>query len=301
MAWLGALSNSLFAKKSERRSGRLCVACGKLVGINDTHCPHCQTQQTAARQVAKNLSGVLPSSVTATTLILGLMAVLFVLPIVAMSGHPAFDLWEYLKSSLISDIADMEQPAIKLGINFGPLLELGQYWRLLTATFLHFGIMHIAFNSYALHILGPMTEDLYDRNWFAFMYVATGVFGNVVSWVGHGDRFLQAGASGSVFGLMGIGIVYCWRTGWRNRQMLNLLITWSVLSILFGIFMGADNYAHIGGLVAGAVFARLLPPERVTRRNGKKVGQVLGALTLLTVIGCFLLALTQPANPFVSG
>jgi rhomboid protease GluP len=283
LAYLRAFWATLFPARSKRRSGRLCVACDRLVGVEDATCPHCGVAQTGARKAARAVSDALPSTVNVTQLVLGVMGVLFVIPILAMTDLPDFSTGSYLSNG-------DHMALILMGANFGPLLESGEYWRLVTATFLHIGAMHIIFNGYALHVLGHPLEELYGRGWFFFMYVVTGIVGNLLSWGAHGIEFANAGASGSIFGLIGMGIAHCWRHRWVNRQLLRLLITWAVFGLAFGFFFGADNWAHVGGLVSGAGLAWALRAEVVAKRQLRKLGDVLGILTALAVIACFVLA-----------
>jgi rhomboid protease GluP len=175
---------------------------------------------------------------------------------------------------------------ILMGANHGPLLEQGQYWRLITATFLHLGLMHLLFNGYALFVLGRPTEGLYGWGWFLGLYLASGIGGNLVSWAAGVFDYpnLQLGASGAIFGLIGVGIVHCWRHRWVNRALLNTLLLWGGLSLAMGFFIGADNWAHVGGLLTGAGLAWLLPAERVTRREYTKLGNTVGMVSALLIL-----------------
>ena len=93
---------------------------------------------------------------------------------------------------------------------------------------------------------------------------------------------------------MGIGIVYCWQTGWRNRHILRTLLLWAVLSIVFGVYIGADNHAHIGGLVSGGLLTWIFPPEKVNRRGPwRRVGLILGRATMAAIAASFVLAISS--------
>jgi rhomboid protease GluP len=282
VAHLNALFKHLIPKKSARGS-RLCVACNKLLGVDDTECPYCGVLQTSARKAARVMGDALPSGMGATHALLGVMVALFLIPVVAMGDVRDFNVMGYLMSG-------DHRALMLMGANHGILLEAGQTWRLVTATFLHIGLMHIVFNGYALHILGNPLEELYGRGWYVTLYVVTGVVGNVVSWSGHGIQFANAGASGSIFGLIGIGIVHCWRHRWANRQLLRLLVTWAIFGLVFGVIIGADNHAHVGGLVSGGALAWLLPSEKVTQKNARMLGNALGVATAIGVAVCFILA-----------
>ncbi|MGA1077051.1 MAG: rhomboid family intramembrane serine protease [Ilumatobacteraceae bacterium] len=126
----------------------------------------------------------------------------------------------------------------------------GEWWRLVTAGFLHFGIIHIGFNMYLLYVLGQMLEPAIGRLRFALVYVAAllgGSAGSVL--LGEG---LAGGASGAVFGLMGLAVVGYWLHGTNpmNTSIGSLLLLNLFVTFLFpGISIGG----HLGGAVAGGV------------------------------------------------
>jgi rhomboid protease GluP len=160
------------------------------------------------------------------------------------------------------------------GANFGPATQDGQWWRLATALFLHFGVVHLALNMWALWDVGRLVEQLYGRWRFALLYLASGVFGNLLSLVLQGNRAVSGGASGAVFSLYGALLVFLWRE--RNhvqrhefRWLFGAAIVFTVVTLGMGLVIpGIDNAAHIGGLVCGAVLAQLL----ARRWEGNNIG-----------------------------
>ena len=96
---------------------------------------------------------------------------------------------------------------LRFGSNFGPLTWTGQPWRLLTSAFIHFGVIHLAFNMYALYRGGVLTERLYGSARFAVIYLLSAIAGSVVS--GWWDPLRNsAGASGAIFGVYGALLVF---------------------------------------------------------------------------------------------
>lgn len=270
--------------RTQRQTGGLCVACNKLVGRDDTHCPHCGVEQTATRKAAKAALAILPGGLGATQMLMLAMAILFVIPILAMTGKMGFELGNYLSGD--------GRTGILMGSMFTPLVTDGDLWRIVTANYLHFGVVHIGFNLFAVSFLGRLNEQLYGSGWFVFLFVVTGVAAFTVSYFGHTDMANTAGSSGSIFGLMGLGLVYCYRNRFANREMLNTLIFWTVISFVAGLQLPMDNYAHAGGLASGALLGYLLPPETVTRgRNMNRLGNRLGQVAAVVVLACLLLAL----------
>lgn len=149
---------------------------------------------------------------------------------------------------------------IRFGAKVNSLIEQGQVWRLLTSSFLHANLFHLGFNLYALWALGPFTENLYGRRRFLLLYLASGVGGNVASYLF--SPAISVGASGSIFGLLGVLLVYAWRHKelWRSGFGLNLLLVTAV-NLIFGLTQPQiDNYAHMGGLITGSFLGLWVRP-----------------------------------------
>jgi rhomboid protease GluP len=155
---------------------------------------------------------------------------------------------------------------IKYGANFGPLILSGQTWRLFTSMFLHIGFLHLVFNSYALFILGVEMERIYGPDRFLTIYMLAGLFGSLASFALRGPDVFSAGASGAIFGVIGMNLAYFTihreTFGQFGRQrMLNTLVIIGI-NLVYGFSVsGIDNYAHIGGLIAGLVLGYGLAPR----------------------------------------
>lgn len=150
------------------------------------------------------------------------------------------------------------------GANFGPATQDGQWWRLFTALFIHFGVVHLVLNMWALWDVGRLVEQLYGRWRFVLLYVLSGLLGNLVSLVLHGNQAVSGGASGAIFSLYGALLVFLWRER-RNvergefRWLFGAAVLFSSLMLGVGFFVqGIDNAAHGGGLVAGALLGLVL-------------------------------------------
>ena len=164
------------------------------------------------------------------------------------------------------------------GANFGPMTMNGQWWRLLSYMFLHFGIVHIGLNMWVLWGLAPLVERFLGRTGFAIAYVMSGVAGGIAS-LAWNPSSVSAGASGAVFGTAGalLGFVLLRSdtipSGVRN-QMLKSMSKFLVLNIVIGMSVPAiDMAAHIGGFVGGIVFGLMLSqpvsPAMIRRRKFK--------------------------------
>ncbi len=155
---------------------------------------------------------------------------------------------------------------VRFGANFGPLILDGQYWRLFTAMFLHIGLTHLLFNAYALFIFGVEMERLYGPARFIVIYLLSGLFGNLLSFAVRGPNILSAGASGAIFGVIGMNLAYFMlhreSLGQMGRQrMMNTLLVIGI-NLVFGFTVpGIDNLAHLGGLIAGFALGYALAPR----------------------------------------
>jgi rhomboid protease GluP len=157
-----------------------------------------------------------------------------------------------------------EETLMAFGVKSNVMIDHGEYWRFVTPIFIHIGLLHLFFNSYALWIVGPQVERLYGGARFVLLYVVTGMAGVLGSYVYRPDG-LSAGASGAIFGLFGVLLVFGIRhrhhippffrrtvgTGVLPVILINLVIGYTIPQI--------DNSAHVSGLLAGMALAAVVP------------------------------------------
>lgn len=153
---------------------------------------------------------------------------------------------------------------ILLGANFKPMVLQGQVWRFFTSMFLHIGLSHLFFNTYALFVFGVEMERVFGRARFITIYVLAGLFGSLASFALH-DVTISAGASGAIFGVIGMQLAYFKKyqqmLGEFGRSRLMNVFFIIGLNLLFGFTVpGIDNLAHLGGLISGALMAYKLIP-----------------------------------------
>lgn len=152
------------------------------------------------------------------------------------------------------------------GAKFGPAIQAGDWYRLISPVFLHAGLFHIAANTFALIIFGPRLEQEFGSLAFVATYIVAGVCGVAASYLV--SPVLSVGASGAVFGMIGAYGVYLVRNrrefgGQVNSVILNLIFILAV-NIVFGLLWpGIDQAAHMGGLIAGAAMAFVASPRKV--------------------------------------
>lgn len=163
--------------------------------------------------------------------------------------------------------ASVTQPTadqlLRWGANFGPLTLTGQWWRLLTAMFVHIGLVHLALNMWCLWELGLLAEYLYGPKTFLALYAMSGLAASIVS-LARNPLVVTAGASGAIFGLAGalIATLYLGKLAAPRgacRTSLISLVAFAGYNLAYGFLKGGiDNGAHIGGLISGLVLGSVL-------------------------------------------
>ncbi|MCH7641792.1 MAG: rhomboid family intramembrane serine protease [Chloroflexi bacterium] len=159
---------------------------------------------------------------------------------------------------------------IKYGAKYGPAIADGEYWRLVTPVFMHIGAFHLLANSISLLIFGGIVERSYGWRAFLAIYLTAGVAGNVASYAA--GPAVGAGASGAIFGMLGAFAVYLYfnraMLGSAARGSLGGLAFIIIVNITFGLTTaGVDNWAHLGGLMAGVLLALRLSPRMETENT----------------------------------
>src|SRR5215475_12725136 len=157
-----------------------------------------------------------------------------------------------------------EPTLLAFGVKANSEIARGEWWRFITPIFIHIGMLHLFFNSYALWIVGPQVEKLYGAARFVILYVLTGVAGVCGSYFYH-PQSISAGASGAIFGLFGVLLVFGIRyrssiPPFFKRAVGTGVLPVIVINLIIGFTIPAiDNSAHIGGLLAGALLASIVP------------------------------------------
>lgn len=194
--------------------------------------------------------------------------------------------------------ASLTQPntdqLLRWGANYGPLTLTGQWWRILTAMFVHIGLLHLAVNMWCLWDLGLLAEYLYGPKTFLAVYLLSGLAGSIVS-LAHNPLVTTAGASGAIFGIAGalIATLYLGKLAAPRgalRTSLISLVVFAAYSLAYGFLKGGvDNGAHIGGLVSGLVLGSVLSADFHSHPSWVASLRrfVFPALALLLIAGAF--------------
>ena len=164
---------------------------------------------------------------------------------------------EVIKSRNLIDI-DI-YTLIQMGAKVNVLINSGEIYRLLTSAFLHGGIIHIFFNMSALSIIGREVEAVYGNKRYIAIYIISALGGSVVSYL-FKPNSISVGASGAIFGLLGAMLIFGLKERDKiGKQYLKNILETIVLNVIIGITIpNIDNFAHLGGLIIGALTSLIL-------------------------------------------
>lgn len=227
--------------------------------------------------IGKLLQNVLPNYAPVSLVLVTINFVVFLLIFAAERDLSSGDLRRLVWGVSSTSLA-------RWGADVALLVYQGQWWRLVSAVFVHIGIIHLLFNTYALLFIGPLLEEGLRKERFLVIYIFSGVFGFLLSNWYYDPRLTTAGASGAIFGLIGAALVLSKRWSSWGSLVHQQLVHWAIYGFVYGLFIG-NTAAHFGGLVAGAAVAFLIPsPNRgESSRAGEAAWSVLywGCLALV--------------------
>lgn len=289
--WKAGLQR-LFAGGNQQPRPKLCPSCGSLVGINATRCHNCGTNlKFSMAAVNRSLSGVFAGPAPVTTALLVANLLMFGIEWMAAAAQG--------QGGGLSILWGMGgEPTFRLGMSspYG-IYYLHQWYRLITAMFLHGGLIHIGFNMMALMQLGPALEELYGSARYFFLYIVTGAFGFLVSsFTGHNSL----GASGGLLGLVGAMLaITSKRGGSYMRELRAGLIRSVVILFVLGALPGIaiDNWAHGAGLAAGFVLGKIFADRQPMTARERQIANALGWLAGIAVIASFALMIMHYRDP----
>ena len=186
------------------------------------------------------------------------------------------------------------QLMIRWGANFRPLTLDGEWWRLITCIFLHFGVFHLLMNMYALLYIGLLLEPLIGKERYISAYLITGIASSLNSLMWH-DLTVSAGASGAIFGLYGVFLALLTTSYIDSAKRVSLLTSigiFVVYNLLYGLNGQVDNAAHIGGLISGIIIGYAYLPGLRNQETDSKKFLVIGSMMLILLVSTFTIIKT---------
>ena len=155
---------------------------------------------------------------------------------------------------LITLIPNIGDRIFYLGMGFNGLIAQGEWWRIVTAMFLHGSITHILFNAFSLFVFAPDLERLIGKGRFITIYFASGIAGNVLTYIIHDYGYASVGASGAIFGVFGAFAALVYYTRNNFPQLKQVILPLVIISVIMTFLSsGVNAVAHLGGLATGFV------------------------------------------------
>ena len=266
----------------QRSGSALCYACGKLNRVDARVCFYCGRRYPGLWGFAPALGRVI-GRLDATRAIMLVCGVAYV---AALARDPA----AVVQSRGLFNMLSPSLPALDaLGMTGSYALAQGRWWTLLTAIYLHGGLLHILFNMMWVSQLAPAVEEIYGRARLIVIFTAAGVAGFGLSGL-VGPRF-TVGASGAIFGLLAAMVAYARRRGGSfGVAVMRQYGMWALVLFALGFLMpGVDNLAHAGGFVGGYAAALALSSEDARPERG--IDRLLALATIALTVVSFALAI----------
>lgn len=275
-----------------------CAKCAALIPSSATMCSYCNTTNPDA-PLARPKGSVLSlrHGLRVTNVLIGANCAYLLFAVFAesarMQGKGNALQW-------ILSATGFDAGLLMAGAYYHPLVVDGQWWRILSATFLHAGIIHIGVNMYSLRNIGYLAEDLFGPAKFLTVYLCSGAASTLAISVYYvwvlkrpGEMApMLVGASGSVFGVAGLLTTYLLRAGTPRAREIGKSLGWNVLLMLgLGyVVPRISNTGHVGGLVCGALFGLMLRDSFTSRINARSASAWSRVALLCVVVTAVALA-----------
>jgi rhomboid protease GluP len=261
----------------------MCPNCRAFITNKDRVCPYCKEpvgpRAVDRRNPADLLGGLVSHARLTTTIFLLANVALFL-------GTVAYSMTSGNGSALMNlDIGTL----LRFGAKYPPFILEGQWWRIVTAGFLHGGLIHIAMNMWVLMDLGAQVEEVYGTNRYVVFYLLSSAGGFLLS--SYWSSSPSVGASAALFGLIGAMIAL----GVKSRTSMGaairgMYIRWAIYGLLFGLlpYFHIDNAAHLGGLATGFVVAYVADTPKLTNVPTEQAWRAAAWISVAVTAFCFL-------------
>ena len=268
------------------RKSILCPNCSKLISADEPACPHCGVSRPGVWWKSLPVTKGLLSGDRIIKTIMYTNAGMYVISLIMNPTRMGLSINPFTFLSPTSN-------ALLLLGSTGtiPIDEMHRWWTLISANYLHGGILHILFNMIALYQIGPLVLREYGVSRLIILYTLSGVIGFLVSYLA-GIRF-TLGASAAVCGLIGASLYYGKSRGGSYGQAVYKQISgWVVGIFLFGFLVpGINNWGHGGGIVGGIILGYLLGYEEKKREN--LIHKILGAICVVLTVAVLVWAVSS--------
>lgn len=282
-SWRDARARTASNIKHAGYQHAICPRCRQVQDRRERRCLNCGAPLGARTfQIASRLGLAAPTAFSVSTFLGMLLAIAYLRLMFSRPGSGYFKV-------------DGDE-LIYLGAYFLPAIRAGQFWRHGTAVFEHMGIWHLGFNLFALAQIGPAIEDIFGRGRMLFLFIFTGVVGFVACQC-MDMAGLSAGASGAIMGLTGAAAGWGQRDGTSvGRNLRNQMLKWAGYTMVFGFLIHANNIAHAGGFVSGALLGFVMPPRWLRKGYLRGSDLALGLLGFAGTVTAFALVMHPPKS-----
>jgi len=245
---------------------RMCPNCRAFITTDDKICPYCSTEVAPKpyyrRPPSDALGGLIPHARFTTVVIMLINTGLYIGTVLRSGGSEPDG-----------------QTLVAFGGKWVPYILAGQWWRLITAGFLHGGILHILMNMWVLFDLGAQVEEMYGTPRFLAIYLISNITGFIASMYLL-PHTLSIGASAAIFGLIG-GMI---AVGVRDRSsygsaIRSVYVRWAVYGLVLSLIPGTDWAAHLGGLAGGFLIGFIAGTPGFSAIT-ERIWQIAAAITL---------------------
>lgn len=266
---------------NSQKNSLLCPNCRRLVSRSAAECPYCGMSKPGSLLRDNIFTRGTGGEQSILRLILLCNIVLFVFSLLINFSGKSFS------ASPLNFLSPSNESLFVLGASgSAPIFVLGRYWTLLTANYLHGGLLHIVFNMIAVYQLGPLMIREYGKNRMFVIYTIGGVGGYIVS--AFAGVYFTIGASASVCAMIGALLYYGRsRGGVYGQAVYSQIGSWAIFLIVFGFIVpGINNWGHGGGMACGFLLGWLLGYQD---RNKETINHKFLSMACMIVTGLLLL------------
>ena len=253
----------------------ICPRCERLIGVNEPKCPFCGAWRPGLYGWSPVLQRFFGNRIDLIAIIVMACVALYAASLI-LDPAAIFQM-----HGIFSILGPSTRALFQLGMTSHAVFQLGWWWTVLTAIYLHGGLLHIFFNLMWIRNLGPAAIQAYGPARTFVIFSLAGAAGFLVSDLA--STAPSIGASGSIFGLLGALIVYGRRHG--HGALTRQLWQWAIIVFAMGFVMqGVNNWAHAGGFAGGWVSAELMRSNE-EKRESPAVQVLAVALLVVTAVG----------------
>jgi rhomboid protease GluP len=260
----------------------MCPNCRAFISSGDRVCPYCEAQvgpRAIDIRSAESFAGLIPRAYSTSVIILTTNIAIYLLMVVVSvhlsqgsAGQALGQVWQGFNGQILA----------LFGAKYAPFIYQGQWWRLVTAGFLHGGLLHIAMNMWVMFELVAEVEQFYGSSRLVIIYVFSSIAGFVLSllWA---PTSLSIGASAACFGLIGCMMALGLRRDHPLAQAIRSYYRrWAIYGLIFSFmpFMHIDIAAHVGGLVGGFVAGYVLGLPALPGSRHERIVQAIAGIAL---------------------